>query len=101
MRRFGNGHVTEQDIDRLNSRYIENDDVNLPPVNELRFACSNNQERNAISNYVFLKHLDKTHEKSNDTSISLLMSFIQRSNRKFRARGNQNNNNKGKRSIPH
>ena len=70
MRRFRNGHVTEQDIDRLNSRYIENDNVNLPPVNEMRFACSNNQERNAISNYVFLKHLEKTHEKSNDTSIS-------------------------------
>ena len=49
MRRFRNGTITKDDIALINSRYIDNPDVKLPPQDEMRYACAKNSERNAIS----------------------------------------------------
>ena len=39
MRRFRIGQVTKEDIDMINSRNYENDDVLLPPVSKIKCAC--------------------------------------------------------------
>ena len=68
LRKFRNGEITEDDIMFINSRYIDNPDVTLPEPSKLRYACSTNQERNAISTSSFLKHLQATHTLSDDPS---------------------------------
>ena len=68
LRKFRNGDITEDDIVYINSRYIENPDVTLPEHSKLRYACSRNEERNAISTSIFLQHLQATHTESDDTS---------------------------------
>ena len=70
MHRLRNGTITKQDIAMLNTRYIGNDDVTLPEMSELHYACSTNEERNALSAAIFLKHLENTHTKSTDPSIN-------------------------------
>ena len=69
MRRFRIGKVTKKDIHTINSRHIENPDVTLPQITELRCACYMNAERNAYTNVVFLEHLKQTHQKTDDTSV--------------------------------
>ena len=69
MRRFRNGCVTVDDLRWINERYIGNDSVNLPHYDKLRYACSLNTHRNAISNALFKKHLEQTHVKSVDPSV--------------------------------
>ena len=68
LRRFRNGTISEDDILFINSRYIEEDNVTLPENSKLRFACSTNEERNAISTSAFLQHLQATHTVSDDPS---------------------------------
>ena len=68
LRRFRNGDITENDMIIINSRFIENPDVTLPEHSDLRYACSSNEERNAISTSIFLKHLQATHTESDDPS---------------------------------
>ena len=68
LRKFRNGEITEDDILFINSRYIEEDDVTLPEPSKLRYACSTNQERNAVSTSTFLRHLQATHTVSDDPS---------------------------------
>ena len=65
MRKFRIGKVTDQYIKTINSRYIKNKDVNLPPFDKLRCACYMNSERNAYNNVVFLEHLKATHNGNN------------------------------------
>ena len=69
MRRHRAGKVTKEDIQIINTRFIENKNVNLPPITELRCACYRNDERNAYNNVVFLKHLEETHQKRDDDAI--------------------------------
>ena len=69
MRRLRVGKVTEEDIKIINFRYIENDDVTLPPFHKLRCACYMNTERNAYNNVIFMEHLKATHGQNNDLSI--------------------------------
>ena len=69
MNRLRNGTITKDDVDWINERFLENDHATLPPSNKLRFACITNdacftndacitnEERNAVSNALFLKHL--------------------------------------------
>ena len=57
MRRFRIGKVTKKDIHTINSRHIDNPDVTLPQITELRCACYMNAERNAYTNLIFLDHL--------------------------------------------
>ena len=57
MNRLRNGTITTDYIDWLNERFVEEDHVTLPPSDKLRFACNTNEERNAVSNALFLKHL--------------------------------------------
>ena len=66
MRKFRNGSVTKNDIAYINQRYIDNEDVNLPEMSKLRYACSTNIERNAIDATFFLKHLENTHYRSDN-----------------------------------
>ena len=54
MRRFRIGKVRKEDIKLINSRYILNDGVCLPPITQLRCACYMNAERNAYNNVLFL-----------------------------------------------
>ena len=68
MRRFRNGTITKDDIALINSRYIDNPDVKLPPQDEMQYACAKNSERNAISSNIFLDHLKRTHPKSDDNT---------------------------------
>ena len=68
LRKFRNGTITTDDIIFINSRYIENDNVTLPDPDNMRFACSTNQERNAVTTSIFLKHLEATHTLSDDPS---------------------------------
>ena len=70
MCRFRNGTIPKQDIAMLNTRYIGNDDVTLPEMSERRYACSTNEEINALSAAIFLKHLENTHTKSTNPSIN-------------------------------
>ena len=70
MRRFRIGTVRKEDIKLINSRYILNDDVTLPPITRLRCACYMNAERNAYNNVLFLEHLKATHQKADENCIS-------------------------------
>ena len=66
MRKFRNGSMSGEDIDNINQQYIGNEDVSLPPISNLRYACDQNIERNAVEATLFLQHLKRTHTKSND-----------------------------------
>ena len=46
MRRFRMGLVTKEDIKTINTRFIGNINVSLPPITNLRCACYTNAERN-------------------------------------------------------
>lgn len=39
MRRLRVGLATKEDIQKINTRFIENDNVVYPPINQLRCAC--------------------------------------------------------------
>ena len=69
MRKFRIGKVTNEDIKTINSRYIKNNDVTLPPFHKLRCACYMNLEQNAYNNVIFMEHLKATHDQNNDSSI--------------------------------
>ena len=69
MRRFRMGLVTKEDIKTINTRFIGNSNVSLPPITNLRCACYTNEERNAYSNSVFIEHLKATHQKTNDHNV--------------------------------
>ena len=71
MRRFRMGLVTKEDIKKINTRFIKNDNVSLPPITKLRCACYTNNEMNAYTNTIFIEHLKATHTKAdNDTNIN-------------------------------
>ena len=61
--------ANKEDIKLINTRYIKNDHVILPPITKLRCATVRNAERNAYNNVVFLKHLEATHTKTFDHSV--------------------------------
>jgi len=69
MRRFRVGQATKKDIQTINTRYIENDNVVFPPTTQMRCACYRNDERCAFNSAVFLKHLEATHVKTDDRSV--------------------------------
>ena len=67
MRRFRHGTITKEDVHFINSRYVNNHNIQLPSITELLCACYMNDERNTFNNVVFLKHLHATHLRYNDT----------------------------------
>ena len=69
MQRFRDGCITADDLVWINERYIGNDDVLLPDFDNLRYACSQNTHRNAISNALFKKHLEQTHIRTVNDSL--------------------------------
>ena len=69
MRRFRMGKLTKNDIHTINMRFIKNSNVSLPPLAQIRCACYMNDERNAYNNVVFLKHLQATHQRTDNKSI--------------------------------
>ena len=69
MRRFRMGKLTKDDIHTINKRFIKNSNVSLPPLAQIQCACYMNDERNAYNNVVFLKHLQATHQRTEDKSI--------------------------------
>ena len=64
MRRFRMGKVTTEDINQINTRFIQNEDVSLPIITELRCARYMNTERNAYNNVVSIEHKKKTNKKT-------------------------------------
>ena len=78
MRRFRMGHLTKDDIHTINTRFIKNSNVSLPPLPQIRCACCMNDERNTNTmrilhernNVIFLKHLQATHQKTENISIN-------------------------------
>ena len=68
MRRFRIGLVTREDIQTINTRFIGNSNISLPPITNLRCACWTNKERNAYSKSVFIEHLKATHQKTNNVN---------------------------------
>ena len=54
MRRFRNGTVSNNDIDYINQRYIDNDGVSLPITSKLRYVCDKNDERNSLDSTFLL-----------------------------------------------
>ena len=69
MRRFRIGLVTQEDIKTINTRFIGNSNITLPPITQLRCACYTNDARNAYSNVVFIQHLKATHEKTSNHTV--------------------------------
>ena len=69
MRRWRNGQTTPDDLKWINERFIGEADVELPPLESIRYACAENVHRNAISNALFIKHLQNTHNKGCDDTI--------------------------------
>ena len=69
MRKLRDGTIGRDEIILINSRNIANSDVQLPSIDNLRYACFSNRERNAISARIFLKHLDATHECSMNMNV--------------------------------
>ena len=47
MRRFRVGMANEEDIKKINSRFIENEDVHLPSITKIRCAYFQNDERSS------------------------------------------------------
>ena len=66
MRRFRIGLVTKDDVKKFNTRYIENDNVSLSPITNLRYTCYITDERNTYTNTIFIQHLMATHTKASD-----------------------------------
>ena len=64
LRRFCYGRATKQDIQLLNTRWIGNENVQLPDKSDLRYCCATNKDRNALSSSIFLEHLKRTHKKA-------------------------------------
>ena len=61
--------VTKEDIKKINTRFIKNDNVSLPPITNLKCSCYTNDERNAYTNTIFIQRLMATHTKvGNDTN---------------------------------
>ena len=60
--------MTEDDILFINSRYIVNKEVTLPEPSKLRYARATNEERNAVSTSMFVRHLQATHTISDNPS---------------------------------
>ena len=61
--------MTQDDIKTINTRFIGNNNITLPPITQLRCACYTNDKRNAYSNVVFIQHLKATHEKTSDHTV--------------------------------
>ena len=56
--------MTNDDIKKINTRFIANDNVSLPPITNLRCTCYAHDERNAYTNTIFIYHLMATHTKA-------------------------------------
>ena len=70
MRRHRKGKLTKNDMQTINSRFIKNSHVSLPPLPQIRCACYMNDERNAYNNVIFLMHIQATHQQTEDKSIN-------------------------------
>ena len=93
MRRFRIGKVTKKDIQTINSRHVDNPNVLLPPITQLRCACFMNAERNAYTNVVFLEHLRQTHQKTDDTSVECpVYTCIIKASMRYQENGKKLNN---------
>ena len=64
LQRFCYGRATKEDIQLLNTRWIGNENVQLPYKSDLRYCCATNKDRNALSSSIFLEHLKRTHKKA-------------------------------------
>ena len=63
LKQICTGQVTQNDIDRINTRVVRRNGLSLPKTigGNTCYACPCNDERNAITAGIFDEHLRKTH----------------------------------------
>ena len=68
----GRGELTQDDVDRINTRLVGRNGVALPKVLEgdSCFVCNTNSERNAVTAGIFREHLQATHHDAGSESPS-------------------------------
>ena len=70
LKRICTGQITQEDIDKINTRVVGRNGLQLPKVigGNTCYACPYNDERNAITAAIFAQHVRETHptKESND-----------------------------------
>eukprot|EP00957_Ditylum_brightwellii_P047648 3619880-Ditylum_brightwellii.AAC.1 len=89
------GKETKKDIKEINKRWLGNKSIKLPADGTTCFACTQNQECNAISTQVVSKLVQQTHPSISNmnSSIHLLTLVIESSIRKGKHKVSQQNLN--------
>ena len=93
--RIRKGEQTMDDIHKINTRWLGNDDVSLPSDGNICYACPINKDHNAISTQVFSDLIEKTHPSAdkNPTSVPNHSIVIECSIRKKKIRVSENFHN--------
>lgn len=65
LQRLCRGEMTQEDVDKINERYVGNGGVDLPkePKGDTCYACALNKQRNAVTAARFRDHLRRTHPR--------------------------------------
>ena len=71
LQRLCRGKLTQDDVDRINTRLVGRNGVVLPKVLEgdSCYACSTNSERNAVTAGIFREHLQATHPDAGSDEV--------------------------------
>ena len=64
------GQHTKEDIQKINERWLGNDEVSLPSDGDICYACPYNRDQNAISTSIFSEHVKNTHPNSLQTEVN-------------------------------
>lgn len=68
LQRLCRGEMTQDDVDKINKRYVGDDGIKLPKQfdGDTCYACETNKQRNAITAAIFQEHLRQTHPQAGD-----------------------------------
>ena len=83
LERFRNGNPNRKDIDLINARVLS---VAKRPPKNTRYACYTNQDRCAINNALFIKHLKDTHSMNENDPVPMHTIIIGASNATWESR---------------
>eukprot|EP00574_Skeletonema_japonicum_P011463 CAMPEP_0201714666 /NCGR_PEP_ID=MMETSP0593-20130828/1046_1 /ASSEMBLY_ACC=CAM_ASM_000672 /TAXON_ID=267983 /ORGANISM="Skeletonema japonicum, Strain CCMP2506" /LENGTH=747 /DNA_ID=CAMNT_0048203961 /DNA_START=45 /DNA_END=2288 /DNA_ORIENTATION=- len=66
LQRLCRGEMTQEDVDKINKRYVGDDGIKLPKQfdGDTCYACGTNKQRNAITAAIFQEHLRQTHPQA-------------------------------------
>ncbi len=65
------GQDTKEDREKINSRVIGTNGVQLPDARDVCYACPTNKERNGITAGIFKRHIDATHPPVDSEDLPL------------------------------